>query len=255
LHIVTPANGNGSTLIPATHSSSDRLATNGNGRNGHRIDYATLDYGNFSNAQRFARGLMRIFFAAGARVSVEDLHHLPKQGGFIIAANHLCLLDVPLLLTVMERPVVLLADDWLHKNRVTRWILGDLGNAIFVGGDGVGDEAALADSLTALRAGGIVGLSPEGAMSTTGALARARSGIAYLALQSGVPIIPVAAWGHERLTSSWKRFRRPQVTIRIGAPIALPPGDTSVPKLDQRTEMIMRALASLLPLEYRGAYA
>jgi 1-acyl-sn-glycerol-3-phosphate acyltransferase len=106
-----------------------------------------------------------------------------------------------------------------------------------------------------LHAGGIIGLSPEGARSATGALVQARSGMAYLALQANVPIVPVAAWGHERLTSSWRRLRRPEVNIRIGAPILLPPGAVSTSELQQRTELVMCALAALLPAEYRGAYA
>ena len=225
------------------------------GKNERVIDYSALDYDRFSRTQRLARGIVRVFFAAGARVRVQGLENMPSRGPFIVAANHLCLLDVPLVMTVMERPVILLADDWLWKNRATRWIVGDVGNAIFVGGDGTREEAALADSLAVLRTGGIIGLSPEGAISTTGELTPARPGIAYLASQSGVPVVLIGLWGHQRLANSWWRLRRPEVTIRIGQPISLPQGPTSARELEERTDMIMRALASLLPPEFRGAYA
>jgi 1-acyl-sn-glycerol-3-phosphate acyltransferase len=238
--------------VPAQLVSNGAAAPNGVAR---RFDYAALDYQRLSEMQRVARAVARAIFAAGSRVKVEGREQIPATGPFIVASNHLCLTDVPLVLTIMERPVILLADEWLRKNRATRWILGDVGHAIFVGGNGEGDEAALQDSLAVLRAGGIIGLSPEGARSATGALAQARSGMAYLALQASVPIVPVAAWGHERLTNSWRRLRRPEVNIRIGPPILLPPGTASAPELQERTEQIMRALAALLPPEYRGAYA
>jgi 1-acyl-sn-glycerol-3-phosphate acyltransferase len=59
-------------------------------------------------------------------VKVEGREQIPATGPFIIASNHLCLTDVPLVLTIMERPVILLADEWLRKNRATRWILATL---------------------------------------------------------------------------------------------------------------------------------
>ena len=119
---------------------------------------------------------------------------------------------------------------------------------------GEADLSALDDALAVLRAGGVIGMSPEGRISRAGALLPAQTGVAYLATAAGVPVLPVGIWGQERLTESWTRLRRPQVHVNIGAPLRLPAGTASATELQLHTRQVMQAIATLLPSEYRGAY-
>jgi 1-acyl-sn-glycerol-3-phosphate acyltransferase len=105
-----------------------------------------------------------------------------------------------------------------------------------------------------LRAGGMLGLGPEGTRSPNG-LVRAHTGIAYLATQAGVPVIPLAAWGQEHIPSRLRSLRRAPVSVRIGAPIRFDDGVPDAARLRAYTDTVMSAIALMLPSEYRGVYA
>jgi 1-acyl-sn-glycerol-3-phosphate acyltransferase len=81
--------------------------------------------------------------------------------------------------------------------------------------------------------------------------------VSYIAQQSGAPILPMAHFGTEKVLRTWLRLRRPEVTVRMGPPFALPPlqaGDRSA-GLRQQADLVMCHIAALLPPEYRGVYA
>ncbi len=238
---------------PPLAGKSRPVAQAVNGSKVGAVDYATLNYRDWSAGQRAIRWLSNTVFSAGARVHVEGQNNLPKEGGYIIAVNHLSLADVPLVLTIMPRPVILLAADWLRESAATRWLLQGLGRSIFVR-RGEGDGEAVQSALTVLRTGGIIGLSPEGTRSKSGTLEHTQLGMAYLAMVAEVPIVPIASWGHERLWEAWRGLKRPEVNIRVGAPIQLIASDVSAAALRRQTDLVMRELAALLPLEYRGVY-
>jgi 1-acyl-sn-glycerol-3-phosphate acyltransferase len=221
--------------------------------NGSGIDYAALDYERWSRGQRLARRTLSAGFRLTARVNVEGREHLPRDGGFVLAANHLSMADVPLLLTLMERPTIVIATNELRSFPWLEWFLSDLGHAIWVS-RGTGDKERLEDAATVLRSGGIIGVGPEGRRSQTGALERAQSGVAFLAARAHVPVVPVAAWGQEQMGNSWRRLRRAPVRIRFG-PALVPPDGDGAADLVGYTDRVMRAIASLLPAEYRGVYA
>ena len=94
-----------------------------------------------------------------------------------------------------------------------------------------GDKAALEPALTVLREGGIVGVGPEGRRSATGALETGRTGVAYLASRAGVPVVPVGAWGQERLGRDLSRLRRTPVGVRFAPPLRFPAGEPSAREL------------------------
>jgi 1-acyl-sn-glycerol-3-phosphate acyltransferase len=162
--------------------------------------------------------------------------------------------DVPLLLTLLRRRAVILANEKLRESRLLDWFVSDIGQAIYVSPNAV-DGDSLHHALTVLRAGGMLALAPEGTRSRTGGLLRGRTGVAYLATQAHVPVVPVAAWGQEQWLGKMKRLRRIPIHVRAGAPLCFPAGPTSPQLLRQYTDQVMRALAALLPPQYRGVYA
>lgn len=193
----------------------------------------------------------RVLMSAVARVHVADAAKLRRAGGFILASNHLSSWDPPFILSITPpRPAltVLAAAKW-QKVAPLRWLFDAVG-AIYVR-QADADRGALKAALALLRAGGSIGMSPEGTRSRTGGLVRARSGVAWLALRAGVPVVPVAIWGIEKIGPSLRRLRRADIYAKVGDEIRFAPdlGEEAA------TEHLMRAIAALLPEEYRGVYA
>jgi 1-acyl-sn-glycerol-3-phosphate acyltransferase len=81
--------------------------------------------------------------------------------------------------------------------------------------------------------------------------------VVFVAHQAGVPIVPLAHFGTERVTRTWLRLRRPEVTVRVGQPFTLPPLPSTErsAQLHEQADLVMCHIAALLPPEYRGVYA
>jgi 1-acyl-sn-glycerol-3-phosphate acyltransferase len=199
--------------------------------------------------QKGARAISRAGLAAMGRVDVAGLGNLPA-GPFILAVNHVSMADVPLALSIIPRRTVMLANAKLQRNWVLDQLVGRIGEAIYL--PKTGDVMpALERALAMLREGGIIALAPEGTRNR-GGLGRAETGIAWLAGQSGLPVVPYAAWGQEQWRTRFRRLTRLPLSVRIGAPIPPPSGDIGARGY---ADLVMYRIAELLPEEYRGAYA
>ena len=216
--------------------------------------YTRLDYTRLSSVQRLTQMCIRAVMGLLVRMQVEGQDRLLRSGPLLAASNHLHLLDFPLLMTLAPRPVVCLISVYWKTVPLLGWLLTHVGNVIYVKRK-QGTARALVDCLRVLRAGGIVGITPEGGISQSRSLTDAYAGIAYLATRGSAPVLPVVIYGQERAVSCWKRLRRAPVTVRIGPPIVLPAGKTRKDELRIHTDDIMATLARLLPPEYRGQYA
>lgn len=202
------------------------------------------------------RGLCQLARWSLARTHIEGVEHLPRRGPALLVTNHLGDADVVLVLSVLPWcPEVLASIDLLEY----RWIFRLLHayGVIWVH-RGRADRAALKAALKALQEGRVLAVAPEGRQSLIGGLMPGTEGAAYLALKSGAPIVPIGITG----TFNWqvfprlKRFRRLNFGIRIGPPFRLQPRARDRRKaLQEATETLMRAIARLLPPEYRGVYA
>jgi 1-acyl-sn-glycerol-3-phosphate acyltransferase len=206
----------------------------------------------WSTTQRVFRAGLGTLFGATTELTVDGLEWFPMHGGAILAVNHLSAMDVPLALAVLPRPAIMLAKDDLRRSRMLDWLLSDVGRAIYVK-RGEGDEGALEEALAVLKGGGVVALGPEGRRSP-GGLTHGHTGVGYLAARAGVPVVPMAAWGQERLGKSWQRLHRAPVRVRFGPPLVFPPAGHGAPELRGITDRVMRAIAAQLPEEYRGVY-
>lgn len=204
------------------------------------------------------RLLQRLIWAAAhviARVDVTGFEHVPPTGPLIVSCNHLHSFDIPAVgVTVPRWQAVFAADK--YRGNLGGWFMEAVTRVIYVA-RGEADREALGQALAFLRTGGALAVAPEGTRSRTGGLQAGRSGAAYLASRSGAAILPVAAWGQEQTLDAWRRLRRPEIHICIGAPIRLPAGAerARTAELQGYTDELMLALARLLPKEYRGVYA
>ena len=216
------------------------------------VDYATLDYTTWTPAQRAIRAIAAVGFSCLAHIDTEGLEHIPREGPCLLAVNHLSMADVPLLLTLLERRAIILAVDQLQQFRILDWFVSDMGQAIYVERNQA-EDGALTQALAVLAAGGLLALAPEGRRSKSGLL-RARTGVAYLATQADVPIVPLVAWGQECWRTRLTRVTRIPIKVRAGEPMRFPAGPASPADLRAYTDTLMQRMAGLLPAAYRGVY-
>lgn len=194
------------------------------------------------------------------RSRVEGLDNVPRQGPFILASNHLSLADPPIIGWAAGYRTGRVIH-FMAKEEMRRWpILGWLAtqSAVFFVRRGEADRAAHRVALELLAAGRPIGLFPEGTRSRDGVLASAQSGVALLAMRSGVPIVPVGISGTERIFPGSSRMpHRTRITVRIGRPFSLthqPAGRLDRALLAEQTERVMGEIATLLPAWQRGRY-
>lgn len=156
---------------------------------------------------------------------VRGLENIPETGGAIIAGNHLSFIDSVFVPLAVPRPVVYLAknDYFLGrgiKGTATRWFFKLTNQLPMDRSGGSASEASLTAGLRVLRSGKLLGIYPEGTRSPDGRLYRGRTGIARLVLESGVPVVPVALIGTDKVQPEGRtmpRLRR--VGIVFGRPL------------------------------------
>jgi len=204
---------------------------------------------------RLIRGTFRFLLHILCRLHVEGMERLPQHGPLVMVSNHLHFLDPPVVFAVVPlRSTVLVAEKWETRPLINR--LFKAVDAIFVR-RGTADLVALRKVEELLHRGGVVGIAPEGTRSKTGGLQRGKGGAALVASRTGATLIPVVAYGQEKVFKELPRLRRADVYVVIGEPFKLaPPAATNRrQQLDQMTLDIMLRIARLLPPEYRGVYA
>jgi 1-acyl-sn-glycerol-3-phosphate acyltransferase len=194
-------------------------------------------------------------FLAGIllRRHITGLGNVPK-GACIVVANHVNLLDSPIIGVSLGRRVYFLAKEELFHSPVFGWLARQFG--AFPVAKGRLDRRAGRKSIELLAAGQALIVYPEGRRSDNGCLGRAYPGAVLLAAKTGAPILPVGMSGTCRLTGKWWFARRPVITINIGQPFRLTTPDG---KMDKATtarlcDDVMSHIAALLPPEQRGRY-
>jgi glycerol-3-phosphate dehydrogenase (NAD(P)+) len=174
------------------------------------------------------RGVLQPFFHIYFRLSRIGREHLPAEGPYIIAANHRSFLDPFVIATMARRPMYYVAKKELFKRPWQAWILNALG--AFPVERGAGDEQFIETAKAILARGDVVLIFPEGTRVRPGALGRAKRGVGRLALESGVPVIPVAVIGTEAIRRGW-RIRPHKVRIRAGRALRFPQVEAASPTL------------------------
>lgn len=195
------------------------------------------------------RAVARFIYLLKLNLRVIGRENVPEEGAFIIASNHLSWMDVPLVPSFLKRKVVYMAKEELFYGKVG-WIVRLLG--AFPVKRGEADRQSLRAADTQLKAGKIFMIFPEGTRSKTRQLGKGHVGLGMIALRAGVPVVPVAVWGSE---NSFKKLR-PRVTISYGKPLLLTPKGKKITRedIEEATEEVMRAIAAMMPPEYRGMY-
>lgn len=189
------------------------------------------------------------------RWQVRGKENVPKKGPLIVVANHFNLTDPILLAVSLGRKAMFMAKEELFRSKLLGYIMHNLGS--FPVHKGRFDRKAIRQAQQVLARGKALIIFPEGSRSMNAQLQPALSGSVLIALRSGVPILPVAIAGTEKIKGVTSVLRRPQVTINIGHPFYLPPINNRLTKETRAelTNFVMQRIAELLPPEYHGNYA
>jgi 1-acyl-sn-glycerol-3-phosphate acyltransferase len=204
--------------------------------------------------------LLRLIF----RPWVEGEDNVPSEGPAILASNHLSFSDSLFMPLVIERRVTFLAkSDYFHgrgiKGRLTAGFFKGVGQLPVDRSGGRASEAALTTGMRVLHDGGLLGIYPEGTRSPDGRLYRGKTGVARMALEGKVPVIPVAMIGTDKVQPIGKRLPRlGRVGVRFGKPLDFSrydgmEGDRFI--LRSITDQIMYELMEIGGQEYVDVYA
>jgi len=188
---------------------------------------------------RLASWVGKGLFGVGYRVATPGRDQVPRTGPVILAVNHTAFLDGPLVVGVTRRPVHVLSKAELFH--------GPLGLAL----RGIGqipvhrdtaDLAALTAGLDVLARGGVLAVFPEGSRGK-GDFTDMRDGLAWLAMRSGAPIVPVVCLGTGAGGSTIGGIARPgaRLTAAYGAPFQVP-----VPPDRPRSRTALQASAAMV---------
>ncbi len=176
---------------------------------------------------------------------VVGAEHVPATGPVLLAANHTGFMDGPVVMGVAPRPV--------HMMVKASMFDGALGVILRAAGqipvDQENPRAALTAAVAVLRRSGGVGIFPEGNRGR-GDLAGARAGVAWLALASGAPVVPVAVLGTRRTgekVSAIPGLRR-RLVVQFGPPVVISraPGTSGKAALEQGNEQVRQALVAVV---------
>src|ERR1700733_1124540 len=159
------------------------------------------------------------------RPKIEGLEYVPQSGPVILASNHLAVMDSFYLPLVVRRRITFLAKSEYFtgtglKGWLSRWFFTTVGQVPIDRSNADTAQAALDTAQRVLREGKLLGMYPEGTRSPDGRLYKGKTGLARLALETGVPVIPVAMIGTNVVNPpGTTRLRFGRVTVRFGKPM------------------------------------
>jgi 1-acyl-sn-glycerol-3-phosphate acyltransferase len=203
------------------------------------------------------RTVFRGIFHALAPVKITGRENIPQRTAYITAINHVSIFDPPFAASFWPETLEIIGASDVFAKPGQGQLLRLYGVTPVHRGDY--DRALLEWVLRVIRSGRPLMIAPEGGRSHVTAMRRARPGIAYIAEETQVPVVPVGLVG--TTDDFWQRAthgERPQLEMRIGKPIHLPhiekgPGHHEARQ--RNADLVMRTIAGLLPEEYRGVYA
>ncbi len=196
-----------------------------------------------------------VFRGLGIRFTMEGEENLPEQGGAVLAMNHVSYLDFAFagrLALPRHRLVRFMCKESVFRHPVAGPIMRGMHH---IPVDRAAGAAAFGSAVRALRAGEIVGVFPEATISRSFTLKDFKSGAARMAMDAGVPIIPMAIWGGQRI---YTKARKPEfgrgkaVLLKAGEPFRPEPGVGALEvtaEIKRRIDVLLKDLQDRYPQE------
>jgi 1-acyl-sn-glycerol-3-phosphate acyltransferase len=168
-----------------------------------------------------------LFRVLDFRFTITGTEHIPTDGGAVLASNHVSYFDF-MFVGLAAHPIRRLVRFMAKKAVFDHPVAGPLMRGMHhIPVDRSAGAGAFRHAVADLRAGELVGIFPEQTISSSFVLRPIKSGAARLALDAGVPLLPVVVWGGQRV---WTARRRPvwrrhvPVIVTVGAPLEVAPG-------------------------------
>ncbi|KUM31685.1 lysophospholipid acyltransferase family protein [Glutamicibacter mishrai] len=196
------------------------------------------------------------------RAEVTGLENVPKEGGFIVASNHLSFFDSLIIQALTPRDVAFFAKAEYFttpgvKGKLMKTFFESVGSIPVQRGEQAASVAALDSLVDIIEDGSGIGIYPEGTRSRDGKLYRGRTGVGWLALTTGVPVVPVGLIGTEKLQPAGsKGFKPAKFHIHYGEPLQFDQLGRKhpLPQRRQATDRIVDAIAELSGQERVDSY-
>ncbi|SMD02700.1 lysophospholipid acyltransferase family protein [Lentzea albidocapillata] len=194
-----------------------------------------------------------MFKVLDLRITVEGAHHVPRTGGAVLASNHVSYLDFIFAgfgADSSGRLTRFMAKHEIFANKIAGPLMRGMHH---IPVDRSAGQGSYQQALSALRTGEVVGIFPEATISRSFTVKDIKSGANRLAHEAGVPIIPVALWGTQRLWTKGRpknlTQRHVPVTILIGEPFEPSPGDSGDGVLRKRMQDLLDTAQASYPTE------
>jgi 1-acyl-sn-glycerol-3-phosphate acyltransferase len=201
--------------------------------------------------------LTRVVLGSAARLIyrpvVQGRENIPRTGPLVLASNHLSFVDSIVIPLVAPRRVVFLAKAEYFtghgiRGALRRSFFTTVGAVPIQRGTAGAAQQALDSALEILREGLAFGIYPEGTRSRDGRLYRGHTGVAWLALTAGCPVVPVALSGTQDIQPEGARVPQiASITVRFGKPLDFShlQGAKPGPARREATDAVMAAIHEL----------
>jgi 1-acyl-sn-glycerol-3-phosphate acyltransferase len=203
-----------------------------------------------------ARGL---FAALGLRFTIEGARNVPREGGAVIASNHVSYLDFAFVgygTREVGRLVRFMAKESVFRHPVSGPLMRGMHH---IPVDRAAGSGAFRGGLAMLKAGELVGVFPEATISRSFQLKEFKPGAARMAQAAGVPIVPAIVWGGQRIYTKGRRMdvrhRGKAITIAFGEPLTpgrREEGEAVTAELVARMAGLLRRVQDAYPDRPRG---
>ena len=192
----------------------------------------------YNSFRPLAKALVSLKF----KVTSFGEENIPKEGAFILAANHIGALDPVMIISRCPRTLHFMAKDELFKNRIFASFLKNMN--VFPVKRQTSDKKSLDFAKKIISSGWVLGIFPEGSRSKDAIPKKAKNGVSYLAAKTKADVLPVSIYKTPK-----DKSLRPKITIRFGKLIKNSELDLSEnysqQKIREASEKIMEKINSL----------
>lgn len=205
-------------------------------------------------------GAMRTMFAAlDLKIDCKGSENIPRTGGAVVVSNHISYLDFifdGLAALPQKRLVRFMAKESVFQNKISGPLMRGMKH---IPVDRKQGEKAYEHALESLRSGEVVGVFPEATISPSFTLKTFKTGAVRLAQEAGVPIVPMAVWGTQRLWTKGRprNFRRSHIpiTVRVGERLHAPADQYAgaiTRRVRERVQELLEAAQRAYPVRPKG---
>ena len=204
------------------------------------------------------RFIFRQVFRVAYRVRITGKENIPSEGGYLIAHNHVSIVDPAVIISFWPISIQAIGAVELWQRPGQNLLVQLYGTLPVKRGEM--DRQFIEDAVNAVKAGLPLLIAPEGTRSHVPGMGRANPGIAYLVDRVQAPVLPVGVIGNsDEMLKQAAKGKRPPLEIRIGPLFQLPPikgqGAARREGRQRNADLVLERVAELLPIEYQGYYA